>query len=189
MDFVDWRKSANKQKLSIENEEDRLARRRNQRFSDYVEEIIVRAQERGEFSHLPGMGKPLKLLDESSAGDKAMAYHVLKQNGYAPMEIELAKEIRTEQERLDARIARVIQRGHALRSRRIPPFLSEKRAFNNTVEKVARDYEEALRRLNSRILTLNLTAPASMHQPMLDVEYLLKQFHEASPLFDQETHE
>jgi DnaJ family protein C protein 28 len=183
MDFVDWRKSADKQKLYTTTEEDQTKHKRSGRFSSYVEEMIRRAQERGEFDNLPGMGKPLHLEDESAAGDNAMAYHLLKSNGFAPTEIELSKEIRTERERLEARIARLIHRGQSLRARRVPPFPSEKRAFNNTVEKVAREYEEALRSLNSRILTLNLIAPAQMHQPMLEVEQLVKKFREACPLF------
>jgi DnaJ family protein C protein 28 len=184
MDFVDWRKVPDKQKLYTEAEEDRSKRIRSRKFSDYVEEIIVRAQERGEFENLPGMGKPLHLEDDSAAGDNAMAYHLLKSNGYAPAEIELSKEIRAERERGEARIARVIHQGRSLRARRVLPFPSEKRAFNNTVEKFAREYEEALRSLNSRILTLNLTAPARMHQPMLEVDQLVKKFREACPLFE-----
>jgi len=183
MDFVDWRKAPDKQKLYIEAEEERAKQVRSRRFSDYVEEVIVRAQERGEFDNLPGMGKPLRLVDESAADDNAMGYHLLKSHGYAPAEIELAKEIRTERERVEARIARVIHQGQSLRARRVPPFPSERRAFNSTVEKTARDYAETLRSLNSRILTLNLIAPAQMHQPMLEVDQLVKKFREACPLF------
>ena len=184
MDFVDWRKTTDKPKIYTESEEERVKRVRSRRFSDYVEEVIVRAQEQGEFDNLPGMGKPLQLIDESAAGDNAMAYRLLKSNGYTPAEIELAKEIRTERERIEARIARVIHQGQSLRVRRVPPFPSEKHAFNSTVEKTVREYAETLRSLNSRILTLNLTAPAQMHQPMLEVDQLVKKFCEACPLFE-----
>jgi DnaJ family protein C protein 28 len=185
MDFVDWRKAPDKQKLYTKIEEEQAKHIRSRRFSDYVEEIIVRAQERGEFDNLPGMGKPLHLEDESAAGDNATAYHLLKSNGYAPAEVELAKEIRTERERIEARIARVIHQSRSLRARRVPPFPSEKRAFNNTVEKVAREYAETLRSLNSRILTLNLIAPSQMHQPMLEVDQLVKNFRAACPMFKE----
>lgn len=80
MDFVDWRKAPDKQKLYTGIEEERAKHVRSRRFSDYVEEIIVRAQERGEFDNLPGMGKPLRLEDESATGDNAVAYHLLKRN-------------------------------------------------------------------------------------------------------------
>src|SRR5689334_17679220 len=116
MDFVDWRKTSDKPKPYTEAEEERAKRVRSRGFSDYVEEVIVRAQERGEFDNLPGMGKPLRLVDESAAGDNAMAYHLLKSNGYAPAEIELAKEIRMERERIEAKIARVIHQGQSLRA-------------------------------------------------------------------------
>jgi DnaJ family protein C protein 28 len=185
MDFVDWRKAPDKQKLFATIEEKQAKHTYSRRFSGYVEEIIIRAQERGEFDNLPGMGKPLQLDDESAAGDNALAYHLLKSHGYAPLEIELAREIRTERERIEARIARVIHRGRSLRARRVPPFPGEKRAFNHLVEKTAREYAETLRSLNSRILTLNLTAPSQMHQPMLEVDQQVKKFREACPMFQE----
>lgn len=183
MDFVDWRKSPEKMKLNRETTETRPNRFRGQRFHDYIEEIIQQAQERGEFSNLAGMGKPLNLSDDHAAGDNAMAYRLLKNNDCAPPEIELVKEVRSERERIDAKIARVIREGERLRARRVPPFPSEKRAFNTVVEKTACEYEEALRKLNSRILTLNLSVPAAMHQPATKVEQLVQQFRAACPLF------
>src|SRR6266536_6408066 len=103
MEYIDWRKSPEKIKLDKKISEDEV-RRRNKRYRDYVEEQIREAQERGDFSNLPGAGKPLNLDDEPYAGDKAMGYHILKSNGLAPAEIELAKEIRTERERAEAKL-------------------------------------------------------------------------------------
>ncbi|MBO0782346.1 MAG: DUF1992 domain-containing protein [Ktedonobacteraceae bacterium] len=183
MDFVDYRKDPNKLQKATEEAQERPRRRNGRNFSDYIEEIILEAQERGEFSNLEGTGKPLNLEDDHGAGDMSMAYHVLKSNGYAPPQIELLKEIRALREQAEVKIARVIHRGQQLRSRRVPPLVSEQRAFNDTVNKAAAEYERALRELNGKILTLNLTTPTAMHQPTLDIEKLLRQFHESCPQF------
>ena|SRR5579884_754701 len=185
MDFVDWRKSEQTHKVGEEAIEKQPGRYYGERYYNHVERIIREAQERGEFSNLEGMGKPLRLEDEHAAGDNALAYYMLKQHGYAPPEVELSREIRTEQERLQAKLTKVQLHYERLRARRVPPFPSEKRAFNNTVKRTTREYEEALRKLNSRILTLNLTAPYAMHQPLLRVEELVQQFQESCPLFDE----
>jgi DnaJ family protein C protein 28 len=185
MDFVDWRKSAQTHKVGEEAVAKQPGRYYGGRYYDHVERIIRDAQERGEFSNLEGMGKPLRLEDEHATGDNALGYHMLKQHGYAPPEVELSREIRTEQERLQAKLAKVHLRYERLRARRVPPFPSEKRAFNNTVKRTAHGYEKALRKLNSRILTLNLTAPYAMHQPLLRVEELVQQFRDSCPLLDE----
>jgi len=181
MDFIDWRKSPDKIKIDSETAKANTSRFRGKRYNNYVEEIIQEAQKRGDFSNLPGMGKPLDLGDEGYAGDNAMAYHILKSNGLAPAEIELAKEIRTEQDRAEANLAKIVHQGKVLRSRRIPPFASEKHAFNIAVEKAAAEYEKTLRELNRKILKLNLTAPSVMHQPSLSIEPLVQQFRASCP--------
>src|SRR5205823_783118 len=88
MDSKDWRKSSNKPS----DEAEPATRRKyyGKRFEDYISEQIREAEARGEFDNLPGTGKPLNLDDDSHAGDKAMGYHLLKSQGFAPQEIELA---------------------------------------------------------------------------------------------------
>ncbi len=182
MDFTDWRNTPDKQPTDTETT--RPKKYYGKQFEDYIAEKIHEAEARGEFDNLRGFGKPLNLDDNLYAGDKAMGYTLLKSSGYAPKEVELAKEIRSELERLETKLAKLRHQGRTLRSRRVPPFTSEKRAFNNSVEKTALEYERALRELNSKILTLNVTAPTAMHQPTLDVEKLMQNFREACPLFD-----
>jgi DnaJ family protein C protein 28 len=190
MDFVDWRKSPEKIHLeSTETIEQGARKLRNKRFHDYIEEIIHEAQERGDFDHLPGAGKPLNLDDDTGAGDKALGYRLLKSNDCLPTELELAKEIRTERERTETKLARVIHRGETLRARRVPPFPSEKRAFNAMVEKTAAEYDKTLRELNRKILTLNLTTPSAMHQPFIEVERLVQDFRDACPLFEEKVYQ
>jgi len=67
-------------------------------FEKIVEDRIKKAQHRGEFDDLPGMGKPLHLADDQHIPeDLRLAYKILKNGDCLPPEIELKKEIlRTE---------------------------------------------------------------------------------------------
>ncbi len=155
MDFKDWRKSPDG--ATEEHQAPKKDRHKDKRYLDYIEEQIQEAQARGEFDNLPGAGKPLELNNNPFTGDKALAYSLLKSNGFAPPEIELAK---------------------------VPPFNSEKRAFNHAVKKAAAEHDQLLLELNRKILNLNLITPSPMHMPMFEVEKLVQQFRESCPLFD-----
>jgi len=184
MEFRDWRKSPGERPADSEPEPPTVRKYYGKKFEDYISEQIREAEARGEFDNLQGAGKPLNLDSDVYAGDKAMGYNLLKSQGFAPKEIELAKEIRTEYERTEAKIAKLRHRSRTLRSRRVPPFASEKLVFNAAVEKAAAEYEKTLRDLNRKILTLNLMTPPVMHQTMFDVEKLVQNFRESCPLFD-----
>lgn len=183
MDFVDWRKVKDFPKTDEEAKPRKLGRYRGQAYYNYIDELIRQAQERGEFDNLPGAGKPLEIEENVYAGDKAMGYSLLKNNGHAPPEVELMREIKAEQQRAEVKLERIKSWSHTLRTRRKPPTDADKRAFNAAVEKATTEYEEALRKLNGRILTLNLSIPTAMHQPMLKVEKLVQEFREACPPF------
>ncbi len=182
MDFIDWRKGPQKAKSETQKQNEINARKKARMH--YVEEQIHDAMERGLFDNLPGYGKPLTFEDDSYAGDKAMGYHLLKNNGYAPAEIQLIKDIRADREKAEAKIAKVLWRSKSLRARRVAPFPSEKRAFNASVEKSAMEYEKALRDINKKILTLNIQTPSVLHQNPLNVEQLVAQFRETCPLYE-----
>ncbi len=179
MDFIDWRKSP--EKVTLQETQGSANKYHGRRYRDYIEEQIREAEERGAFANLPGYGKPLQLEDNVYAGDRAMGYNLLKSNGFAPPEVELIKEIRTERERIDEKIAQLVRRRTLLRSRRLPLFSSTKRMFNHTIEQTAKEYEATLHELNRKILTLNLIVPTAMHQQLLDVEQLVQQFRSACP--------
>ncbi|HVB75394.1 MAG TPA: DnaJ family domain-containing protein [Ktedonobacteraceae bacterium] len=183
MDFKDWRGVA--RNVDDVEQERRANRLKSKHFQHYVEEQIQEAVARGEFDNLPGTGKPLNLDDDVTAGDKTSAYRLLKQNGYAPPEIELLKEIRSENERVEQQLNRLRIQARDLRTRRVPPFPSEKRAYNDAVKKASAAYEEKLRALNRKILTFNLSVPASMHMSFLEVEKKVQQFHAACPLLPE----
>jgi DnaJ homolog subfamily C member 28 len=182
MDFKDWRKSATKP-YEQEREAPRPGRYRGKGFYDYIDEQIQEAQKRGDFDNLPGTGKPLALDENPYTGDKALGYTILQNNGLAPAEIELAREIREEFERLEEMRSKLSRKGQVLRARRIPPFANERRVYNDVVEKTVAEYERKLRELNRKILTLNLTAPSALHQSPFNVEKLLQRFRETCPLF------
>jgi DnaJ homolog subfamily C member 28 len=174
MDFKDWRKTPDD--TPDKPATPKIGRFRGKQYFDYIDEQIHEAQARGDFDNLPGAGKPLHLDVNPFTGDKALAYSLLKQNGYAPPEVELAKEIRTRFEKAQEKLEKLRQQRKSLCSRRIPPFGSEKRAFHDAVEKATTQYDQLLRELNRKILNLNLITPSSMHMPMFEVEKLVQEF-------------
>jgi DnaJ family protein C protein 28 len=183
MDFKDWRGVA--RNPDEEEQTRRPGRLSGSQYRHYIEEQIQQAVARGEFDNLPGTGKPLKLEDDALAGDKTTAYRMLKQNGYAPPELELLKEIRRENERVEQQLNRLRSQARSLRTRRVSPFPGEKHAYNESVEKAATAYEEKLRALNRKILTFNLSVPAAMHMTFLDVEKKMQQFRDACQLLPE----
>jgi DnaJ family protein C protein 28 len=183
MDFKDWRNAA-KNPDGVEQTRP-VGKLSGRQYQHYIEEQIQQAVARGDFDNLPGTGKPLNLEDDALAGDKTSAYRLLKQNGYAPPEIELLKEIRLENERVEQHLNRLRSQARALGTRRVSPFPGEKRAYNDSVEKAASIYEEKLRVLNRKILTFNLSVPATMHMTFLDVEKKMQQFRDACPLLPE----
>ena len=59
-----------------------------------VEEMIKKAQERGEFDDLPGKGKPIDLTEYFEMPEEVrVAQAMLKNAGMAPREVDLLKEI------------------------------------------------------------------------------------------------
>lgn len=59
-----------------------------------VEEMIKKAQERGEFDDLPSKGKPIDLTEYFEMPEEVrVAQAMLKNAGMAPREVDLLKEI------------------------------------------------------------------------------------------------
>jgi DnaJ family protein C protein 28 len=156
-------------------------RRPRQPWSDFIEEVIRAAQERGAFANLAGAGKPLNLDGNPYAGDRALAFSLLESNDLAPREIELGHEIDAELARAEAIVVALRRRTHDLAQRRLPPFASERRAYNVLRSKSQSRYVEALRAVNSRILSLNIMAPPAMHRRIVDVEARMRAFQAEFP--------
>ncbi len=67
-----------------------------------AEERIREAQEQGVFDNLPGQGAPLKESDDSNIPEELrMAYHILKNAGCVPPEVEERKQIAALSDMLD----------------------------------------------------------------------------------------
>lgn len=68
-----------------------------------AEQRIREAMERGEFDNLAGQGRPLNLEElDGVPHELRAAYTLLKNNGFAPPEVELRKEIGQLEEALAA---------------------------------------------------------------------------------------
>ena len=151
------------------------------RWRDAVEERLAEARERGDFDNLPGAGKPLALDRNPFAGDKSLAYSLLKNNHLAPPEIERGKEIDAELARADALLAALRRRRDALPLRTGGAYTAQRRAYNLQRDKTEARYVEMLRTVNSNILSLNIVAPAALHRRPLDLERLLGAFRDEFP--------
>jgi DnaJ homolog subfamily C member 28 len=153
------------------------------RWVDIVEQQIDQARERGDFDNLRGQGKPLRLDRNPLAGEKALAYSLLKNNDMLPPEIERGKEIAEDLDQAEALLVRLRRQRDRLRTRGKYLFASDRRGYNVLLEGTLLRYKEALDAINSKILSLNIIAPPALHQRMIDVETRLRAFHEEfSPL-------
>jgi DnaJ homolog subfamily C member 28 len=152
-----------------------------QSWADLVEKRIRAAQERGEFSNLPGSGQPLQPDVNPLAGDRTLAYSILKANRVAPPEIELGREVDADHSRAEAVVAALRRRRDDLLSRRVGPFLSERRAYNVLRANSEARYAAMLRAANSAALTLNITAPSALHRSVVDIEERLVAFRQEFP--------
>jgi hypothetical protein len=63
-------------------------------YQKIVEQRIAQAQQNGEFDHLEGMGRPLRLENSNVPEDLKLAYKILKNAGFVPPELELQRQIR-----------------------------------------------------------------------------------------------
>lgn len=70
-------------------------------WDDWIEKEIQKAMERGEFSDLPGHGKPIRIESNPFDPSMDMAYSRLRNAGYAPTWMELDREITAARKELD----------------------------------------------------------------------------------------
>lgn len=113
-------------------------------WESLVERQIREAMDEGKFDDLPHQGEPLPNDGNPYAGDRGMAFHVLRNAGVAPPWIEADKEVRELLARRDAILARA--------------------AAEPARSAVARDrdraaLEDLVRRINAAIARLNAEAP------------------------------
>jgi hypothetical protein len=118
-----------------------------------IDRQIREAQEAGAFDDLPFQGEPLPLVDDSAAGDWALAYRMLKGSNFAPPWIETDKGIRALLAERDAILERAPRASVIGRSR------------DRT------DLRSVVDAANRAITRLNHEAPTyRQHRRLLDVE-------------------
>jgi hypothetical protein len=102
---------------------------------------IREAAEEGQFDNLPHHGQPLPNDENPYAADWGLAFHVLKNAGFAPPWIEADKQVRDLLARRDAIIERAA-RGET------PSMLARRRAHDQ-LGSLVRQVNEAIARLNA----------------------------------------
>lgn len=120
-----------------------------------IDEIIRNAMEEGAFDNLRGKGQPLN-LDENPNVDPEwqLAYHLMKQNGFAPEFIEQRQAI--EMELAQARTA--LARSWAWRQQSLAA--DEDAAWvESEWAKAKKKLGETVNKLNARIKSYNLNIP------------------------------
>lgn len=152
-------------------------------WADLVEELLTEAHDRGDFENLAGKGKPLARDENPYAGDRALAYSLLKNNQFAPPEIERGKEIDSDIKRAENLLESLRHHQHALQG--LPSRRDARRAFNIARDAAAARYEALLREINSKILSLNIVVPTAMHRRRLDVETKMREFREEFPRLEE----
>jgi DnaJ family protein C protein 28 len=149
---------------SVKVEEPKGARN----WESWLDQQIREAQERGEFDNLPGKGQPLDLTPNPYAGDRELAFKVLKDAGYAPEWIELDKAIRARLEKARAVLARRWQ-WHQDRLAELAgqsnrwAAAEQDRSLAGWREAIAA-FEQEIAAINKEISELNLKVPSPRFQ-------------------------
>jgi hypothetical protein len=107
-------------------------------WGSVAERLIREAQERGEFDALPSRGQPLPIEDDRSAGEHALAFHILRNANVAPPWIESDKEVRKLRERYEVLLDRAAHASEAYRASAL-----------RALDEVVRDHDAAVARLNT----------------------------------------
>jgi DnaJ family protein C protein 28 len=120
-----------------------------------IDEIIRQAMDEGAFQNLRGKGKPLN-LDENPYLDKEwqLAYHLLKQNGFAPDFVEKRQAI--EEQLAEARQALI--RTWAWRTNALNDG-QDKDWVESEWSKATAKFEERVAEINASIKTYNISIP------------------------------
>jgi len=110
-----------------------------------IDRQIREAAEEGKFDNLPHQGEPLPNEENPYAAEWGLAFHVLKNAGFAPPWIEADKEVRDLLARRDAILVRAASGS--------PPSDMGRRRDRAALEKLVRE-------INAAIGTLNSEAPS-----------------------------
>ena len=130
-----------------------------------IDRQIREAQEAGAFDDLPFQGERLPLVDDSAAGDWAIAYRMLKGASFAPPWIETDKEVRELLARRDAVMERAPRSSPIGRRRDETELRAIVAAANDAIFRL--NHEAPTARQQRRLLDLDreLGALARAHDP------------------------
>jgi DnaJ family protein C protein 28 len=136
-----------------------------------VDEIIQQAMQEGAFDNLPGKGKPLNLEENPYLDSEwQLAYHLLKQNGFAPDFVEQRQHIELELAETRAGLARA----WAWRQRQ----LAEGKATDwveGEWQRAHKEFADAIKELNVRIREYNTIIPTqSMFKAPVNIDIEIK---------------
>ena len=151
-----------------------------------VNKQIEEAMERGEFSDLPGKGKPLKLdANPFLTPQTRMANRLLKENGFSPRWVELEKEIKKEKAQLEKVFINLKARRERL-AVIVQQYPHRRGAISRTFEqeraRAIAQYSEKLENLNQKIQRVNLLMPTRNRQyALINRAQALARFQEACP--------
>jgi hypothetical protein len=105
-------------------------------WESLVERQIREAMAEGAFDQLPHQGTPLPPDELAAAGDRAMAYRVLRNAGVAPPWIEADKEVRELLAKRDALLERAPRAGPLSRPRARAEMNRIVEAANRAIERL-----------------------------------------------------
>ena len=151
-----------------------------------VNKQIEEAMERGEFSDLPGKGKPLKLdANPFLTPQTRMANRLLKENGFSPRWVELEKEIKKEKAQLEKVFINLKARRERLAAI-VQQYPHRREVISRTFEqeraRAIAQYSEKLENLNRKIQRVNLLMPTRNRQyALINRAQTLARFQEACP--------
>lgn len=123
-----------------------------------VEDLIQEAMNKGEFSDLPGMGKPLKSTNANNPYVDFVTHklnQILIDNGFTPEWIQLSKEIREETEELKKRLSEARNDVSEL-----PLTSKDELIWKNKLEK----FRTTTKQINNKIDKYNLLVPILQKQ-------------------------
>lgn len=106
-----------------------------------IDRQIRAATEEGQFDNLPHQGKPLPNDENPYAAEWGLAFHVLKNAGFAPPWIEADKEVRELLARRDLIIERAVAGD--------PPSMMARRRAHDQLDQLVRQINDAITRLNA----------------------------------------
>ena len=151
-----------------------------------VNKQIEEAMERGEFTNLPGKGKPLKLdTNPYLTPQTRMVNRLLKENGFAPRWVELEKEIKQKKAQLERILINLKARRERLSSI-VQQYPHRREVISQTFEqeraRAMAQYSEKLENLNRKIQRVNLLMPTRNRQyALINQAQALAHFQEACP--------